>query len=436
MVLVNKSFAKLSDKKVEDIINKNEKDLYSSNELAYFAETDAIVLTSNKLCSFEQNDVITHLDKRKHFITYKTPLVLQDNTVNILGVVIDITSQKEAELEMARRGQLFNFVFNNSTDALFIVDTSTDLIMDVNERTLQMYGYSSKNDFIGKDGIQLQVRDFTKEELISINKDIESTGGFSREVEYERKDGTTFWGSLAGSVFMVGGKKYFLIRVLDIQKSREYQDALANSVHEKEVLIKEVHHRVKNNMAVISGLLQLQSSYFKDKETRDAFKEAQNRIKGMALIHEMLYQTDSLTHINFGRYINTLVGNIQRSMEQHCPIYVNLDISNDTIDLISAVPCGLIINELITNCYKHAFIDRPKGTIWVTYKLIENDYLITVADDGIGLPSEKLELKKQNSLGMILITELTRQLRGEILIVSEKGTKYTLTFPQKDEPKK
>jgi PAS domain S-box-containing protein len=435
MVLVNKSFARVANKKIEDIINKNERDLYPPNELAFFKETDNLVLKSNKLCSFEQNDVNTPFQKNQHFITYKTPLVLQDNKVNILGVMVDITSQKEAELEMARRGQLFNFVFNNSTDALFIVDTSTDLIMDVNERTLQMFGYGSKNDFIGKDGTRLQVRDFTNDELKSIQNDIELSGGFSREVEYERRDRTTFWGSLAGSVFMVGGKKYYLIRVLDIQKSREYQDALANSVHEKEILIKEVHHRVKNNMAVISGLLQLQSSYFKDKATREAFKEAQNRIKGMALIHEMLYQTDSLTHINFGRYINTLVGNIQRSMEQHCPIYVNLDISNDTIDLISAVPCGLIINELITNCYKHAFMDRPKGTIWITYKLVENNYIITVTDDGIGLPAEKLELKKQNSLGMILITELTRQLKGEILLVSENGTKYTLTFPQKEESK-
>jgi PAS domain S-box-containing protein len=332
---------------------------------------------------------------------------------------------------MARRGHLFNFVFNNSTDALFIVDTKSNFIMDVNERSLQMFGYASKQDFIGKTGPEFQRRDFTNEELISIQKDIATTGGFSLEVEYERKDGSVFWGSLAGSIFTVSGKQYYLIRVLDIQKSKEYQDALANSVHEKEVLIKEVHHRVKNNMAVISGLLQLQSSYFKDKETREAFKDAQNRIKGMALIHEMLYQTESLTHINFGRYINTLVGNIQRSMNPTCPIYLNMDISDDVVDLISAVPCGLIINELITNCYKHAFTNRQKGNIWITYKLIDSQYNITVKDDGVGLPDEKLNLKKQNSLGMILITELTRQLKGTIDISSDNGTEYILLFPSK-----
>lgn len=431
LLLVNKAFAKLANKSVADLLNKNEKDLYSITNLELFAATDKAVIASKKLYSFEQNQINKKTGKNQYFISYKTPLLLADGKINILGVMVDITNQKEAEFEVARRGQLFNFVFNNSTDALFIVDTRSDYIMDVNERSLQMFGYSSKQDFIGKKGPEFQKRDFTKEEITSINRDVENTGGFSREIEFKRKDNSEFWGSIAGSIFTVSSQQYYLIRVLNIQKSREYQDALANSVHEKEVLIKEVHHRVKNNMAVISGLLQLQSSYFKDKETREAFKDAQNRIKGMALIHEMLYQTESLTHINFGRYIDSLVGNIQRSMNQACPIYLNMDISDDIIDLVSAVPCGLIINELITNCYKHAFTDKEKGNIWITYKLYDNQYHISVKDDGVGLSDEKLNLKKQNSLGMILITELTRQLKGTIEIGSENGTEYKLLFPAK-----
>jgi PAS domain S-box-containing protein len=265
--------------------------------------------------------------------------------------MVNVTAQKEAQLEVARRGQLFNIVFNSSTDALFIVDAASELIVDVNEQTLHLFGYPHKSDFIGRKGPELQVRGFTPDEWDSIAQEVMQTGTFTREIAYKRKDGTQFIGSLAGTLFEVGGQMYHLIRVLNIQKTKDYEKALTDSLHDKEILIKEIHHRVKNNMAVISGLLQLQSSYFPDKDMRNAFKEAQNRIKGMALIHEMLYQTDSLSHINFGKYINNLVGTIQRSMQTECPIYFHLDIANDLIDLVSAVPCGLIINELITNAY-------------------------------------------------------------------------------------
>ena len=190
-------------------------------------------------------------------------------------------------------------------------------------------------------------------------------------------------------------------------------ELLQESIQEKEVLLKEIHHRVKNNLQVISSLLNLQSMYIKDKEAFDVFKESQDRVKSMAMIHEKLYQSGNFAEIDFSQYIKNLTSSIYSSYGMDTKL-IKLKISAENIflDINNAIPCGLIINELVTNAIKHAFPSGRSGEINIKFSRIDNKYILSVQDNGIGLPDSFI-IEKTESLGMQLIYSLVSQLEGE-----------------------
>ena len=203
-----------------------------------------------------------------------------------------------------------------------------------------------------------------------------------------------------------------------------------DSLDEKEVMLKEIHHRVKNNLAVISALLTLQSDYVKDEEAKELFLESVGRIKTMALIHEKLYQTEMLARIEMADYIRQLVETIKETYEGNtCDINVKLDCDEATLDITKAIPCGLIINELLTNVYKHAFKGRDGGNVYLKMKKFDgsDEYTLEVLDDGVGLPDEVIA-GKSTSLGFNIIRGLARQLNAELRMTSSEGAHVLLTF--------
>jgi two-component sensor histidine kinase len=181
----------------------------------------------------------------------------------------------------------------------------------------------------------------------------------------------------------------------------------------------------------VSGLLQLQSSYFELPEVKTAFKDSQNRIRGMALIHEMLYKSNDFTSIDFRLYIRSLVLNIQRTYKIPCQVTINYDIESINLNLITAIPCGLIINEAISNSYKHAFQGRKRGVISISFNYSNLYFCLEIKDDGVGF-SEQIDLEN-SSLGMTLIHELSRQLHGDLSLMNDGGTKLNLKFQQKEQ---
>jgi two-component sensor histidine kinase len=205
---------------------------------------------------------------------------------------------------------------------------------------------------------------------------------------------------------------------------------MEQSLKEKEVLLKEVHHRVKNNMQVISSILNLQSSYVSDDYALSLLKESQNRIKTMAYIHESLYQNKSFTSVNFSDYIATLSHNIIQSYsvsEEKVKLILNLEKINLNLD--NSIPTGLIVNELITNAIKHAFPSAAKGFISVNLKSKNNTVYLEVKDNGIGFDSN-IDFRNTNSLGLQLVSTLIDQIEGDIEFKSEKdkGTEVLITF--------
>jgi PAS domain S-box-containing protein len=224
-----------------------------------------------------------------------------------------------------------------------------------------------------------------------------------------------------------------IILLHDITKEREVDERIKASLKEKEVLLKEIHHRVKNNLQIISSLLNLQSTYIKDPQALGMFKESQNRVRSMALIHEKLYQSKDISRIDFTEYIRNLAGNLIRSYGAS-PAKVKLVIDADQISLgvDTAIPCGLIINELVTNSLKYAFTDGRKGEIRVSLRN-ETDgkgqYRLIVADNGVGFP-ESIDLRKTTTLGLQLVSTLTDQLNGTIEVKRENGTEFIIRFSE------
>ncbi len=215
----------------------------------------------------------------------------------------------------------------------------------------------------------------------------------------------------------------------DISEKKKRDEETKRSLREKETLLKEIHHRVKNNMQVISGLLMLQRKTIDDPTIRELFRESENRVFSIALVHEKLYQSESLSRINYGQYLRTMCETIITSREIRSGT-VSLLIHADGIHLSidKAVPLSLITNELLTNSLKHGYPDGRKGTITITMERRDNEMVYRFSDDGVGFP-EDLDYTQTVSLGMRLVTSLVMQLMGSISMKREEGTLFEIIFP-------
>ena len=214
-----------------------------------------------------------------------------------------------------------------------------------------------------------------------------------------------------------------------IAEMKESQERLRQSLQEKEVLLKEIHHRVKNNLQVVYSLLNLQSGYIRDPKALDMFHEAQNRVKSMAIVHDVLYHSEDLARVNFGEYIRTLMGNLFRSFGAGGGrVRSRIHVGRVHLDFDTAIPCGLLINELVSNSLKYAFPDGRSGEVFVTLDRTEgNRVVLEVGDDGVGVP-EAIDIKNTQTLGLQLVTTLTQQLGGTITLDRSVGTRFTVTF--------
>jgi len=327
-------------------------------------------------------------------------------------------------------------VLDSSSVGIFILDSDFGVVW-VN-RALEDYFDVKRDDIIGKDKRQL-IRERIKDIF-------ENPDSFAHTV-FTTYDDNTYIERFECHVLPYGTRKerwlehqsqpiqsglYAGGRIehyYDITTRKQAQDKLTASLKEKEVLLKEVHHRVKNNMQVISSMLSLQSQHITDKASLEMFQESQNRIRSMALIHEKLYTSEDLAHIDIASYIHSLTHQLITTYHTLAS-RVNMDIAITDIFLTitTAIPCGLIINELVTNALKHAFPHQQKGTITISMTPSNKDSLIlTVSDTGVGFP-EGIDFRNTTTLGMQLVTSLVEQLDGTITLDRSEGTTFTITF--------
>jgi len=244
-------------------------------------------------------------------------------------------------------------------------------------------------------------------------------------------DGGIRWIQSKGQIFFnQTGKPVRMTGIdLDITERKLAQIQVQESLQEKEVLLREIHHRVKNNLQVISSLLDLQSQYIEEQTTQEMFRDSQNRVKSMAFVHEQLYQSKNFISIKSADYIKTLTEHLFQSYVMNIgQIDLELDIENFALNINTAIPCSLIINELVSNALKYAFPNTTKGTIKVNlHSVNEKEFILIVKDNGVGFPCN-WSFNKLKTLGLQLVNVLVNQLEGTLAITCNTGTELFIKF--------
>lgn len=307
----------------------------------------------------------------------------------------------------------------------------------INDAALAMLGYS-KEECIGKtmhDLIHFKKEDgspCTYEECKVFSSLTQLKKVTADNEVFWRKDGSKFNVEFtANPIFENDKAKGTVVAFNDVTKRKKTEAQIAASLREKEVLLKEIHHRVKNNMQVVSSLLNLQYQYLQDadEQTKKAFQESQDRIRSMALIHEKLYQTADLTNISFGDYVRDLVSKLYNSYKYTTGgVRINIDTSSIDLNMDISISLGLVINELVSNSFKHAFKERDDNQLTVSIKRCGNVYELIIADNGIGF-ADNIDFRNTDSLGLQLVNTLTSQIDGSISLENKQGTKFTIKFP-------
>ncbi|MDF1536808.1 MAG: PAS domain S-box protein [bacterium] len=342
----------------------------------------------------------------------------------------DVTEKVRMRKELEQSEERFRVAFETSPDCIVIVDLEKRTIVDVNEEFVSNSGYE-KEEVLGRNAMKVGVW-ADKSDRDRFYEAISGPGSVeSFEGDFRTKDGTVKRGLLSARTIDLAGKAHLLIIVRDVTRLMEAREQLKSSLEEKEILLKEIHHRVKNNLQVISGLLDLQAHHITDPLGRAVYKESQNRVITMALIHEELYQSTDLAQVHFGDYIRNLCDNLMISYgvdRERIDLKVDTGKANMVVD--TAIPCGLIINELVTNSLKHAFPGDRKGTISISFHTLPDElYELTVSDDGVGIPGD-VDIQRTSTLGMRLVTVLVQQLGGTLEIGAGEGTSFTMVFSE------
>ena len=370
-------------------------------------------------------------------------------------IVRDITARKKAEQEAlrAKTAEKANLALQNEIQVRIqaeqklksaqqytknIIESSLDTIVasdkegtitDFNNAAQKAFGYS-KNEAIGMGVWNLFAE---KDQSEAVLKQIISTGFYTGEILCNTRSGIKFVGYLSASLLKneIGTSVGTVGVVKDISYLKKSEIELKKNVEQKEVLIKEVHHRVKNNLQVINSILKLQSAYISDKKALIAMEECQNRIKSMAFIHESLYQSNDLSKVDFSEYLKTLCNNLLYSYHSNnTKIGLVLDVAAVSLSLDTAISCGLIVNELFSNALKYAFKDQKVGEIKVSLKASKTEHILMVEDNGSGIPV-KVDYTNSPSLGFRLVIGLVDQIDGNISLNRTQGTQFIINFKRK-----
>ncbi len=351
-----------------------------------------------------------------------------------LLTIQDISKLKRAEKDYIDSEERYKNLSELSPDAILVV--MDEKIVFANKASATLFGLEDPQDLLDKNLFSFYHPDsveaaknrlnkvfFEKETLDFIEEKIISLDGQLKDIE------------VGDAPITYNGQRAVQIVARDISERKKLEAELKNSLKEKDLMMKEIHHRVKNNLMVIQSLLNLQSRYIKDTDARDIFKDSQNRAKSMAMIHESLYKSSDLKRIEFSEYINTLAKNLFYSYAAD-PERVKMSVKVDKVmlDINTAIPLGLILTELISNCLKYAFPDGGSGEIKVDFHSDNEDgtsnFRLTVCDNGVGLPPG-FDPKKSDSLGIMLIYSLSEQIGALIKLDTSNGTKFDITFQEK-----
>jgi len=354
---------------------------------------------------------------------------MSDDRARISGILRDVTERKKAEATVRKSERKYRDFFTTSRDCIFITSPEGRWV-DFNDAAMELLGYGERSELAA---VPIQDTYANPEERQHLLELLQGRDFLKdHPLDLKRRDGTVIHVLITVAVLRdAEGRIESLQGTLrDVTEQKQAEEKLKTALKEKEILLREIHHRIKNNMQIISSLLSLQARSVPHPELKEILSVCQGRLKSMALIHEKLYQSKDFSAVDFRSYIEVLTANLfSLSGAERQGIRADLDVGDIRLDITRAIPCGLIINELVSNALTHAFPEGRSGVVRVTMKADEGGrFELTVADDGCGL-SASVNVADPASLGLQIVRDLVQQIDGTLShVTSSAGTLFTIRF--------
>ncbi|MCX9085109.1 MAG: PAS domain S-box protein [Candidatus Methanoperedens sp.] len=361
----------------------------------------------------------------KHRLSHLAPAVKR-----ALREIKERVDRKRSDKALQESEKKYHTLTELSPVGVFYADAKGDYTY-INERLIEIAGLTQE-EALGKgwlNSIHQNDRDRIRSQWYQAVNDRQP---FKSEFRFLNKDGKTTWvlGQSITEPADIEGVVRYIGTITDITERKQAEEQIRDSLYEKEILLREIHHRVKNNMQVISSLFMLQEEFSDNEKFLELLKDSQNRIISMALIHEKLYRSENLSKINFKDYIDDLVAGLFQSYGiSEDQVALNIKAQDVFLGIDHAIPCGLVINELVSNSLKHAFLEGDRGEINILiHSVDENMIEIIIGDNGIGIPQD-VDIKKDKSLGLLIVNVLVKnQLNGDITLNRDTGTEFRIRF--------
>lgn len=348
-----------------------------------------------------------------------------ENDFYVLAAIVDITERKQAE-------EMIRLAVEAAPNGMLMTDHRGIIVM-INSTTEGLFGYS-REELIGQSIDILAPDSFRKHhpEMRShyLAHPEARAMGHGRDLYGRHKSGREFPVEIGLNPIGTPQGTMVLASVIDITERKSQEEQLKSALKEKELLLAEIHHRVKNNLQIIESLLGMQSDIVPDVTAVSVLKESQNRVKSMALIHQVLYESQDFSRVDFSSVIRNLVDNLSISYALEASrIEIAMNIEEIYLPLDTSIPLGLILNELCSNALKHAFVDNHTGKLEINFVYFDSNNLqLSVSDNGVGIPNE-FDMDNTTSLGLQLIQLLSMQISAHLTIWRSNPTKFELIIP-------
>ncbi|MDH7513082.1 MAG: PAS domain S-box protein [Clostridiales bacterium] len=390
-----------------------------------------------KILSGEKTLVVDKLRfKGKHglygiFQVTSTAVIRDGEIVAVTNVSRDVTLEEQLYSALEASERRHRFLFNAGNDAIFVYELTEDMkpgkFVEVNDLACMITAYS-REELLRLSKLDLVVPE-EKEQVYDSQLILSEKKHRVFERTFMTKDGRRIPSEVSSHLFELNGKPTVLAIVRDISERKKVEENLKAALKEKDVMLREIHHRVKNNMQIMSSLLRLQARQTTDEKAREALSESHTRIRSMAIIHEKLYQSKDFASIDFADYIEKMVTHLFAVYEVDTErVRFKIDVRHVEMDINRAIPCGLIINELVSNALKYAFPGGKKGELVIRMFRDEGGkYSLIVKDTGSGFP-ESIDVQMPQTLGLQIVADLTKQLDGKLELRRDGGTEIQITF--------
>ncbi len=419
-----------------DVVGKSTRELLPAEAAARMEADDRAALVGGLTTVAEWVRDIAN--RERIFQTSKFPIPREGRPPLLGGIAIDITDRNRAEEELRASEAFLETIIQHSPFSMWVSDSTgtmirmnqacRTLLRGTEEELVGRYNLFTDNVLESRGVMPLVRRVFEQGETVRFMVDYDSSELSTVHVAETRR--VVLEATISPVLDARGQVAHAIVQQLDLSERRQAEEALRNSLLEKESLLKEVHHRVKNNLQVISSLLKLQARKIHNPEVHEVLRDTQNRVRSMALLHETLYRSGDLAKVRFPQYVKNVCSHVARSYGAGAEnVRLRHEIVDVTLDLDLAIPAGLIINELVSNALKHAFPSDSTGEILVELRSEpEGRLVLRVSDDGVGLPPA-MDPGTTETLGLLLVRNLARQLDGRMSVTSEHGTVFEIAFP-------